>query len=102
MMIQWYGCVATSWHPDDCFTGDLVCRSHHGLDGRVTGVEILQSDPQIRINDEFVYRWSGDECPDFIEFDGRTLKVHGINRSVIYRIVGRDITRCQYLAEWPD
>jgi len=102
VIFQRYGCTATAWHPDGCFTGELVCRSLLDADGAVTGVEIIEADRQIRISDETAYSWIGDGRPGYVEFDGHTLKVHGINRSVIYRIVGRDITHCQHLAEWPD
>ena len=78
------------------FDGDLVLRSHHDPFGCVTGVDIVQADPRVRINRMIL----DSTLPDWAEWDGHLLKVHGHDRSVIYRVVGED--ERGYLAEWPD
>lgn len=91
---------------DDRAVGVLVSRRHGPLlDERVgeSWLEIVHADPRI---------WITEDMLELIEREGPAwgtatiaddlLRIVGRNRELIYRIVGFDLERRLYLAEWPD
>lgn len=84
----------------DRYTGDLVLTRHSDvIHGDYLTVD--HADPCIRISGELA-RDAQRHPSEHGSFDGDLFKVHGRNRTVIYRIEGCDDARDQLLAAWPD
>jgi hypothetical protein len=64
-------------------------------------VHIEKADPQVMVAAKFL-----DDVRDgwypWTSLDGDVLKIHGTNRTVIYRIGGPVPDLAAYYAEWPD
>lgn len=80
-------------------TGQLVLRKWDDRDPRL---EVVQADPQIRIDSLLHEEMLLSRNPEWGSYDGEVLKVTGRNWSVVYRVIGYDEKNGQYLAEWPD
>jgi len=65
-------------------------------------IRVEQADPQIIIAADVLNGIQfGDPNPN-LTFDGDVLKIHGTNRTVIYRIAEKVPDLHAYYAEWPD
>lgn len=82
----------------DPYSGELVLRRH----GDSPRLEVLKADPRIRIAGEMHDEMLRSRDPEWGTYDGELLRVLGRNQTVVYRVVGYDADRHQYLAEWPD
>lgn len=70
-----------------------------------TGIRVDQADPVICIHPEIVDELRAGQYAPGVTFDGDVLRIHGMNRTVVYRLgeLTRDpCGRLVYLAEWPD
>jgi len=81
------------------------------LDDPIKGTQIRvdHADPVIRITPELLAQVPAPGEPDWpATFDGKVLRIRGVNRTVVYRI--RDIMEpvpghpghWDYIGEWPD
>jgi hypothetical protein len=72
-------------------------------------IRIDYADPRILISAELLDAIVHDPPPDArldfaacTTYDGALLKIHGVNRTVIYRITGYVPRVRGYIGEWPD
>jgi hypothetical protein len=91
--------------PDDLPRGECILTTM--ADGRV---RIDQADPRILISAELLDAIVDGDCgPAWLDtagctttYDDALLKIEGVNRTVIYRIVDYVPRVRGYVAEWPD
>lgn len=95
--------------PDNLPRGECIMTSLYAEDGTQTGIRIDHADPRILISSEVldavVDKAGGAWPPDLAgcaTFDGILLKVHGVNRTVVYRLTEYVAAVNGYIAEWPD
>jgi len=65
-------------------------------------LRIDQADPRILVSDEFLLQVEEGEADPQVAFDGDVLKIHGTNRTVVYRLGEEIPDLCARYAEWPD
>ena len=90
--------------PDDLPPGECILT--RWIDGSIS---IDRADPRILISVEILDAVNGAgprsawlDLARCATYDGVLLKIHGVNRTVIYRI-GEYVPRVHgYIAEWPD
>ncbi len=90
--------------PADLPRGECIMTSLPG--GRI---RIDHADPRILISAELLDAIAERPAPDAwldlagcTTYDGALLKIHGVSRTVIYRIVDYVPRVRGYIAEWPD
>lgn len=98
--------------PSDLPAGEFVCTSLFGDDGRQAAIRIDHADPCVLITVELLDAVADDpgtgislDCmplPTAIGYTGALLKIHGVNRTVVYRITGYVPSVHAYIGEWPD
>lgn len=84
----------------------IVQRMDDPLDG--TKFHIERADPVVRISPELLAQVPDPSAGWPASFDGKTLRIRGVNRTVVYRI--RDVLEPRpgapgcwdYIGEWPD
>lgn len=64
-------------------------------------IHIDRADPRILIAAELLDE-IGYGCNPYVILDGDVLKIHGANRTVVYRIGEKVPNMHAYYAEWPD
>jgi len=95
--------------PGDLPTGECILTSLHDDKGNIAAVRIDHADPRILISAELLDAVVDDPTPNAwldlagcTTYDGALLKIHGVNRTVIYRITGYVPHVRGYIGEWPD
>lgn len=89
--------------------GECIMTSLLDEDGTQTGIRIDHADPRVLISAELLEHIASH--PDDTRWldvawhsahVGATLKINGVNRTVVYRITGYVAAVHGYIAEWPD
>jgi hypothetical protein len=95
--------------PSDLPAGECILTTLCGDDGQPTGLYIVRADPRILISEELLDLIVDAPAPGVwldlagcTTYDDGLLKIHGANRTVIYRITGYEPSVHGYIAEWPD
>ena len=103
--------VRPGWtRPDGLPQGECIITSLYDDHGQPAGVRIDHADPRILISAELVDAMVDGEFPDHCwvdlagctTYDGATIKITAVNRTVIYRITEYVPSVRGYIAEWPD
>lgn len=102
--------VRPGWElPDGLPQGDCVMTSLYDDDGQPAGIRIDHADPRILISAELLDAMVDGASPDCwvdlagcTTYDGATMKIRAVNRTVIYRIVEYVPSVRGFAAEWPD
>src|SRR5260370_1365828 len=88
--------------------GECIMTTLHGDDGQFSGIRIDRADPVVRISPELVASLPEPPSDWPATYDGKVLRIEGVNQTVVYRI--RDILEpvpgypgiWDYIGEWPD
>ena len=94
------------WPQADEYGECIVTRIDDPIEG--TQLRIDHADPVVRISPELLAEVPGPSVGWPASFDGKVLRIQGVNRTVIYRI--RDVLEPRpgaygcwdYVGEWPD
>ena len=87
--------------------GDCVVSQRYNDDGSVKGLWIEHADPRVLISPELLESVREQKVDWPASFDGQVFRIHGLNRTVIYRITGRVLNGDNHrdpcvVGEWPD
>lgn len=82
--------------------GEVILRGSYLRSGALDELEIIEAAPRALISDELLEEIREGKVSPGITVDGDVLTIRGVNRTVIYRIMGKDPQRHAYILEWPD
>jgi hypothetical protein len=97
--------------PEDLPRGDFFSTLLYDEHEQPAGVRIDHADPRILISGELLDQFHDDPGPVVsvdpgenccFSYVGAVVKIHGVNRTVIYRITDFVPRVNGYIAEWPD